>query len=140
MTALVQDVRYALRSLALSPGFASLALTMLALGVSANAAVFTIVNAVLLRPLPFREASRLVRVTSDFTRLGTADAGVSVPELRDYRERTDLFEAVSGLYPVNANLTGVDEPERIEGAFVSAIVLFDPGRRGGDRPRLRPGR
>src|SRR4030095_8864060 len=90
MTALVQDVRYALRSLAQSPGFASLALTMLALGVSANAAVFTIVNAVLLRPLPFREASRLVRVTSDFTRLRTADAGVSVPELRDYQERTDL--------------------------------------------------
>jgi len=120
MTALVQDVRYALRSLAQSPGFASLALTMLALGVSANAAVFTIVNAVLLRPLPFREASQLVRVTSDFARLGSADVGVSVPELRGYRERTDLFEAVSGLYPVNANLTGVDEPERIEGAFVSA--------------------
>jgi len=123
MTALVQDVRYALRSLAQSPGFASLALTMLALGVSANAAVFTIVNAVLLRPLPFREASRLVRVTSDFTRLGTADAGVSVPELRGYQERTDLFEAVSGLYPINANLTGVDEPERIEGAFVSATYF-----------------
>jgi predicted permease len=120
MAALIQDVRYALRSIVQARGFAALALTMLALGVSANAAVFTIVDSVLLRPLPFREASRLVRVTSDYARLGAPDAGVSVPELWAYRDRTDLFESVSGLYPVNANLTGVDEPERIEGEFVSA--------------------
>jgi MacB-like periplasmic core domain len=88
-------------------------------GIGANSAIFTVVNAVVLRPLPFPEPERLVRVTADFAALGTTDIGMSAPELFDYRDRADIFERIAGLYPINANLTQVDQPERVEVMLVS---------------------
>jgi putative ABC transport system permease protein len=114
MNSFVQDVRYAFRSLRKSPGFAVVALATLALGIGANTAIFSVVNAVLLKPLPFRRPAELVRLTADLSRQGLADVGLSGPELFDYRDRSGLFQEISGLFPLNANITGGDRPERAE--------------------------
>jgi predicted permease len=114
-----QDVRFGLRSLRRHHGFAAIAVATLALGIGANAAMFAVFNAVVLRPLPFADADRLVRVTADMTSTGSTDIGLSPPELYDYRDRSDLFEGISGVYPIDANLTEVDEPERVEVVLVS---------------------
>ncbi|HJQ25199.1 MAG TPA: ABC transporter permease [Blastocatellia bacterium] len=119
MQTLLQDLRYGARMLTKKPGFTAVAIITLALGVGANTAMFSVVNSLLLRPLPFKHAEQLVRVSSDFTKRNAKDVGVTVPELFDYRDRADVFEEVSGLYPINVNLTEVDEPERIEALLVS---------------------
>ena len=110
----MHDVRFAWRGLLRAPAFAAIAIATLALGIGANSAIFTIVNAVVVRPLPFAHPDRLVRVTSDFTGLGTSDIGLSQPELADYRDRSGVFDALAGVWAINANLTEVDEPERVE--------------------------
>jgi putative ABC transport system permease protein len=119
MESFLQDVRFALRSFAKQPTFALIAIATLALGIGANAAIFTVVNAVVLKPLPFPAADRLVRITADLPGLGTSDIGVSPPELFDYRDRSGLFDEISGVYPIDANLTEVDVPERVEVLLVS---------------------
>jgi hypothetical protein len=81
--------------------------------------MFTAVNAVVFRPLPYLAADRLVRVTADVRGLGSEDIGLSPPELFDYRDRSELFEDITGEYPIDANLTEVDEPERVEVLLVS---------------------
>ncbi len=124
MTTLGQDLRYALRTLRKSPGFAAVAIGTLALGIGANAAIFSVVNAVLWRPLPFERSGELVRVTADFSRRGASDVGLSAPELFDYRERAGVFSAMSGLYPITANVTGGDRPERVETLLVD-VEYFD---------------
>src|SRR6266511_412468 len=120
MQAILDDVRQACRVLAKAPGFAAASLFMLAFGIGANAAIFTIIDTVLLRPLPFPDARQLVRITGDLTGRGARDVGVSIPELFDYQQQGDIFAAVSGDYPINANLTGSDEPERLEAQLASA--------------------
>jgi putative ABC transport system permease protein len=95
------------------------AIVTLALGIGANTALFTIVNAVVLAPLPFRDADQLVRVTVDFNRQNARDIGLSVTELFDLRT-TGVFEDVAGSWPISANLTETDEPERVETALVDA--------------------
>jgi predicted permease len=114
MNNLIQDIRYALRTLTKSPGFAAVVILTLALGIGANTAIFSIVDAVLLRPLPFNEPERLVHIINDAQGLGLRDAGFSVPELQDLTARTDIFDQVSATWPVDANLTGSDRPERVE--------------------------
>jgi predicted permease len=114
------DLRQSLASLRRSPGFTLAAALTIALGISANASIFGIVDGVLLRPLPFPESERLVRITGDLTKRGVTDVGLDVPQLGDYGTLTDVFAGVSGVYPANANLTAVAEPERIEGQLVSA--------------------
>src|ERR1041385_2100154 len=108
MNNLIQDIRYALRTLTKSPGFAAVVILTLALGIGANTAIFSIVDAVLLRPLPFNEPERLVRIINDAQGLGLRDAGFSVPELQDLTASTDIFDQVSATWPVDANLTGSD--------------------------------
>jgi predicted permease len=120
MDAVLQDVRFALRSLGRHRAFTVVAVATLALGIGANAAMFAIVNAVVFRPLPFPDSDRLVRVTADMVGVGNQDIGLSTPELYAYRDRADFFEDISGLYPIDANLTEVDEPERVE------ILLVGP--------------
>jgi predicted permease len=119
MESLRQDLRFAVRSLRKHPGFAAVAVATLALGIGANTAMFAVVNAVILRPLPFQESERLVRITGDMNALGNHDIGMSPPELYDYRDRADIFQDVSGVYPIDANLTEVDQPERVEVLLVS---------------------
>jgi len=104
MDALVQDVRFALRTFARQPAFTLVAIATLALGIGANTAIFTVVNAVVLEPLPFAAGERLVRVTADLPGLGTSDIGLSVPEMFDYRDRSGLFEEIAGVGGVVAGL------------------------------------
>jgi len=116
---LIQDLRYAARAAWRDRGFSLVAVLTLALGIGANTALFTIVNAVLLEPLPFKQPEQLVRVTADFGGQKVADAGLSIPELFDL-QRSGLFDQIAGVWPVSANLTETDEPERVETALVDA--------------------
>jgi predicted permease len=115
----LHDLRYAVRTAWRDGAFTSIAILTLALGIGANTALFTIVNAVLLAPLPFRDAEQLVRVTVDFRTQHVQDVGLSVPELFDL-QRSNLFDDIAGVWPVSANLTETDEPERVETALVGA--------------------
>ena len=120
MTRLIQDVRHALQTFAKMPGFSLVAIATIALGIGANTAIFSVMHAAVLAPLPYPNAGRLVRISADLAASGVRDAGVGVLELDRYRERRDLFDGAVGLYGINANLTGdTIEPERIEGVLVS---------------------
>ena len=118
MQTLWQDLRYGARMLAKKPGFTLVAIITLALGIGANTAIFSVVHAVLLRPMPFDRPEQLVRVTADLQRMSLSDVGMSGAELFDYRDRADIFDQVSGIYPINANITWVDQPERVEALLV----------------------
>jgi predicted permease len=116
---MVRDVQFAIRKLARSPGFTTVVVLTLALGIGASTAVFSIVNAVVFRPLAYPQPDQLVRITSELRGFGAVDTGVSAPELADYQSRTDLFAGVAGLMPINANVTSGDSPERVEMLLVS---------------------
>ena len=118
MDTLWQDIRSAVRLLWRHPAFGGAAVLTLTLAIGATTAVFSLVEAVLLRALPFERPGALVRVSADLTGRESPDVGLSVAELFDWRDRAGVFESVSGLYPINANLTGGDRPERIEGLLV----------------------
>ena len=113
------DVRLAFRHFMGSPGFTAVVVLTLALGIGASTAIFSVVNAVVLEPLPFPAPDQLVRVTSELVGLGASDTGVAAPELFDYQSRTDLFAGVAGLMPVSANVTSGGTPERVEMMLVS---------------------
>src|SRR6202162_4462090 len=110
MESFIQDIRYALRMLAKSPGFTAVAVLTLALGIGANVATFSVVYGVLLRPLPFAHSEQLVRVFDDLRTSNTKDVGMSVPQFWDYRDRAGIFQDISVIWSTPATLTGVDLP------------------------------
>src|SRR5712664_1989178 len=114
MDTLFRDIRYGIRSLLKRPGFTVVALIALALGIGANTAIFSLVNAVLLRPLPFAEPDRLVWMWGNI-RNGGNRASVSPLDFLDYRKQNKSFEefAASFSVPLALNLTGSGEPERL---------------------------
>jgi len=114
MESLLQDLGYALRVLRQKPTFTVVAVLTLALGIGANAAIFSIVNAVLLRSLPFRDPDRLVKIYFNNPGIGLHSVLYSVPELDDLRNRAGVFEYVTGLERGSVNLTGAAQPERLE--------------------------
>ena len=114
MTTLLQDMRYGLRVLLKSPGFTIVAVLSLALGVGANTAIFSIVNAVLLRSLPFSHPERLVKIVASNSGVGARDIGLSVPELDDLRTRAGVFDQVTATLGGPTNLTGAERPQRFE--------------------------
>ena len=117
---ILADVRYGIRMLLRKPGFTAVAVLTLALGVGANTAIFSVVNGVLLRPLPFAEPDRLVWMWGNI-RNGGNRASVSPLDFLDYRERNDTFEEFAAIIgvPVPFNLTGDGEPERLNAAVVT---------------------
>jgi putative ABC transport system permease protein len=115
---LFQDMRYAARMLRRQPGFALVAVMTLALGIGANTAVFTVVNGVLLRPLPFREPGRLVQLFHG--RNGRLSMTYSPPNFIDITTQSGVFAGATAMTPSSANLTGTGEPQLIDGANVSA--------------------
>src|SRR5687768_4673317 len=120
METLLRDIRYGIRSLVKRPGFTVIALIALALGIGANTAIFSLVNAVLLRPLPFEEPDRLVWMWGNI-RNATNRASVSPPDFLDYRHENRTFEefAASFTMPLALNLTGSGEPERLSAAGIT---------------------
>ncbi len=116
---LIRDLRYAVRTLARTPGFALVAVLTLALGIGANTAIFSVINAVLLRPLPYAQPDRLVDIVHFYPSLHNLRAGVSVPGFRDYSARRDVFERSAVETPQAMNLTGAGEPERVNAVRVS---------------------
>ena len=117
------DLRLALRSLRKHPGFTAVVLATLALGIGANAAIFTVVNAVLLRPLPYRDADRLMVVRGDLHRPGVNDIPTSAGEFVDYRDRSHAFEQLAVYDTIDINLTGSGEPELLSGAVTTASLF-----------------
>ncbi len=114
MDTLLQDVRYGLRMLVKKPAFTIVAVLTLALGVGANTAIFSIVNAVLLRSLPFSHPDRLVKIVASNKGVGAQDLGFSVPELDDLKTRAGVFDEVSALQAGPTNLTGAEHPQHLE--------------------------
>jgi len=110
-----QDVRYGLRMMVKKPTVTIVAVLTLALGVGANTAIFSIVHAVLLRPLPYRDPDRLVRIFFNEPGVGLRDVRFSKPELDDLQTRAGVFEDVTPIFEGSENLTGAGQPERVEG-------------------------
>ena len=117
---LTQDLRFALRNLRKYPSYTAIVLLTLALGIGANTAIFSVVHAVLLRPLPYANGDRLVELRQQATKIGVANAGVSVKEIDDYRTQTDALDAVVEYHQMNFNLLGRGEASRVQTGVVSA--------------------
>jgi predicted permease len=119
-----QDLRYGLRTLLKNPGFTIIAVIALALGIGANSAIFSVVNAVLLRPLPFKTPEQLVMVWENATHLGFPKNTPAPPNFLDWQRQNTVFTGMAGMSERSFNLTGLGEPERLDGRRVSAN-LFD---------------
>ena len=120
-----QDIRHGLRVLRKSPGFSAVAVLSLALGIGANTTIFTVVNAILLHPLPVKDISQLVELdTIDTkTKVGLANAtkiGMSFPNFQDYQKQTEVFSGLSCIVPVPLTWSGGSEPRQVNGQMVSA--------------------
>jgi putative ABC transport system permease protein len=113
MDALLQDIRYAIRTLVRTPGFAVVAVAALALGIGANTAIFTIVNAALIEPLPFKDPDRLVLVWESSARRPGRSNVVGPANYLRWRERATVFEDLSGFADTRSVLTGSGEPEEV---------------------------
>src|SRR5262245_1253774 len=120
MDSLLRDLRYGLRRVVSAPGFTAIAILTLALGIGANIAIFTVVNAVLIRPLPFPDPGRLVRIAADARATNGRNIGISQPELDDLADRAGVFDGVTAIWPVSASFLGGHRPERIEVLVTSA--------------------
>jgi putative ABC transport system permease protein len=118
-----QDLLYALRHLRKNPGYALVTVFTLALGIGANTAIFSVVNGVVLRPLPYPEPGRLVFITSQFPALGFDQFWVSAPEFVEFRERTQAFEEVGGYRAGAVNLGTQDQPRRVVSAIITSELM-----------------
>jgi putative ABC transport system permease protein len=127
MRTLGQDLRYAVRMLAKSPGFTLVAVATLALGIGANTAIFSVVRAVILRSLPYPEPDRLVVGSEYHERSG--EMGIAWPTFLDWRERVRSLAPVAGYRLTRWNVSGTREPELLQGAEISASFLSALGVR-----------
>ncbi len=118
-----RDLRYAVRTLGRSPGFTTVALLTLALGIGANAANFSIVNGVVLRPLPFPNPDQLMYLSTEFQGQGFTDFWVSPPEYMEFGEINQSFSVVGAYRDDEVNLTGDERPRRVRAARVNAPLL-----------------
>ena len=118
---LLQDVRYAVRGLIKNPGFSLAAIVTLALGIGANTAMFSVVNTVLLQPLPYADADQVVRIQNSW--VGSPQGAISPAEFLDFEQRLEGFSAM-GVYSFGAvSVTGDGEPIRVSAAFLSSGVF-----------------
>src|SRR5262245_54646316 len=123
MQTLLQDLRYGARMLLKKPGFTLIALGALALGIGANTAIFSVVNAALLRPLPYEESERLVVLYETNRQQGRDELNVSYPNFADWRAQSQSFEQLAAYLSGGMVLTGKDEPARLQVAAVSADLF-----------------
>ena len=122
MDKLIQDLRYGARTLLKQPGFALISVLTIALGIGANTAIFSVVNAVLLRPLPYRQPEQLVKVLQSNTNPGkfSTPSFFSYPRFQALRDHNESFSQVAAYCKRAFNLTGTQEPEHLQAEFVSA--------------------
>jgi len=118
-----QDMRYALRMLGKSPGFTAVVILTLALGIGANTAIFSVVSAVLLRPLPFPQADRLVTILHVNLRTGETGRAESYPDFRDLRAQSKSLEAVAAYDEGSVTMTGMGEPAHLTMGILSADMF-----------------
>ena len=123
MDTLRQDVLYAFRNLRKSPGYAAVTVLTLALGIGANSAIFSVVNGVLLKPLPYPQPERLVFITSQFPSLGFDQFWISAPEFVEFRERNRSFQDVGAYRAGAVNLGTQDQPRRVNSAIVTSELM-----------------
>ncbi|MCA1627989.1 MAG: ABC transporter permease [Acidobacteria bacterium] len=119
MKTLWQDTRYGLRTLLAKPGFTLVAVITLALGIGATSTIFSFVNGILLRPLPYQDSERLVLIDETAVKRGNSSMGVSFPNFVDWREQNQVFAGVAAYDDRSFALTGGGEPEQLSGAIVS---------------------
>src|ERR1700758_591375 len=120
MTTFLHDIRYGFRMLLKNPGFTAVAIIALALGIGANTAIFSLVNGVLLRPLPFPDAERIIYIEGKNSQAGITDSNISFLDFTDWSQQTDLFASTAAYWTASSNL-GADgaEPERVPRAGVT---------------------
>ena len=118
MNTLWQDIRFALRMLWKNWSMTAIVIVVLALGIGANTAIFSVINAVLLRPLPYADPDRLVRLSEDSPQV--PQMSISYPNFLDWREQNRVFSGLAAVQFRSLNLTGANEPERLAGRAVSA--------------------
>jgi putative ABC transport system permease protein len=120
MESLWHDLRYGVRMMFKNRGFTIVAIVTLALGIGANTAIFSVVDAVLLRSLPYPEADRLVMLWSTMESQGVPTSGSALPDYREWRDQNQVLEGLGGFYYGDFNLSGENhDPERVQGAFVT---------------------
>ncbi|MEP6779678.1 MAG: ABC transporter permease, partial [Gemmatimonadaceae bacterium] len=121
MDSFLQDIRFSLRTFIRRPGFTGVAIITLILGIGANSAIFTLVNALLLQPLPFAHSEQLVMI------FGSSDKAkqllLSVPDVLDMKVRSRTFQDIGIARSQSVNLTGTDRPDRLVGSFITASTL-----------------
>ena len=124
MQGLLQDLRYGLRMLLHKPGFAAVAVITLALGIGANTAIFSVVNAVLLRPLPYREPGKLVRIYTEFPTMSLKKFWMSPPEFLDIQNEADSWESIGAWTTTGRNVaTSTEEPVRVTAAIITRGLI-----------------
>ena len=129
MFTLLRDLRFALRTLRKKPGFTIVALLVLALGIGANTAIFSVVNSVLLRPLPYPASGRLAMIWETDLKDGILREGPSAPNFLDWQEQSQSFEEMSLLEVGTGTVTGEGEPEQVVGMRVTTNFLSMLGAR-----------
>jgi putative ABC transport system permease protein len=127
MQSLLQDLRYGARMLLKKPGFTLIAVITLALGIGANTAIFSVVNAVLLRPLPYAEPGRLVALWESNTQRPMSRNAISYPNFFDWRAQSQSFERMASYYTIPMDLTGIATPVNLRGATVSPDLFATLG-------------
>jgi putative ABC transport system permease protein len=120
---LLQDLRYAARMLKKNPGFTAVAVIALALGIGANTAIFSVVNTVLLRPLPYKDPEQLVMVWEDATKHGYPRDTPAAANYVDWRDQNSVFSGMAAIADSDLNLTNAGDPERLKGRRVSANLF-----------------
>ena len=120
MSSLLQDLRYSIRALIKTPSFTIVAVLALALGIGANVAIFSVVNGILIKPLPYQNQDRLVRVFAQFLGQDMPKSNMSPPEFIDFKRRNRVFDETAAYADWKVNLTGVPDPERLSSTYVTA--------------------
>lgn len=123
MESFIRDLRYGIRFLLANRGFSAVVILALAVGIGANAAIFSVVNSIILRPLPYSDPDRVVMIWMDNRRMGIPEDIHSYPNYVDYRDQNGSFESVAAYSGISVNLVGAGEPERVIGAMATANLF-----------------
>ncbi|MFN2579091.1 MAG: ABC transporter permease [Pyrinomonadaceae bacterium] len=120
---ILQDARHSCRALIKAKSFSAVTILVLALGIGSNVAIFSLINSILLRPLPYHDPDQLVMIWGNFRSLNMMRLGASAPEFQDYKNQNHVFTSLAAFQRAPFNLTGVTEPQRLNGARVTGELF-----------------